>query len=147
MVIMTRRSCTKIKTTIRLLLVAINYKRDHLIHQIYNNHIMAISHHMPCKNKLDASYLFLQILRGLGLSMKNHFLPTNKNHNDDNQVVSMTPFRALRCKSDIHYSKRDRHPLAAYVIQVTCRAQNQSRVSVRVKSVRAASSNYATNIN
>src|SRR3954463_5124238 len=55
----------------------------------YNNFvIMTISHHMPCKNKLDASKLSLQILRGFGLPRKEPILPTDKNHNVDSLVVS-----------------------------------------------------------
>ena len=102
---------------------------------------------MPCKNKLDASNLSLHVLRGLGLSKENRFLPTNKNHNVDKYVVSTTPFRALRCKGNINYSGRNRHPPAAYVIQVTCQAQNRSRVSVRVRLVRAASIPLSRDIN
>jgi hypothetical protein len=49
---------------------------------------MTISHHMPCKNKLDASNLFLHILRGFGLSRIEPFLPTNKNHNVDKNIIS-----------------------------------------------------------
>lgn len=49
---------------------------------------MTISHHMPCKNKLDASNLFLHILRGLGLPRKEPFLPTDKNHNIDKNIIS-----------------------------------------------------------
>src|SRR3954463_6253281 len=38
----------------------------------YNNFVtMTISHHMPYKNKLDASKLSLQILRGFGFLGKN----------------------------------------------------------------------------
>src|SRR3954464_9448277 len=47
----------------------------------YNNFVtMTISHHMPCKNKLDASKLSLQVLRGFGLPRKEPILPMNKNH-------------------------------------------------------------------
>src|SRR4051812_36499603 len=53
---------------------------------------MTISHHMPCKNKLDASKLSLQILRGFGLPRKEPILPTDKNHNVDSLVVSFHPF-------------------------------------------------------
>jgi len=69
------------------------------------------------------------------------------NHNADKYVVSTTPFRALRCKGNINYSGRNRHPPAAYVIQVTCQAQNRSRVSVRVRLVRAASISPSRDIN
>ena len=48
---------------------------------------MTISHHMPCKNKLDVSNLFLHILRGLGLSEIEPFKPTNMNHNVDKQII------------------------------------------------------------
>jgi len=102
---------------------------------------------MPCKNKLDASNLSLHVLRGLGLSRKNRFLPTNKNHNADKYVVSTTPFRALHCKGNINYGERNRHPPAAYVKQVTCQAQNRSRVCVRVRLVRAASISPSRDIN
>ena len=37
--------------------------------------------------------------------------------------------------------------IAAYAVQATCQVQCQSRVSVRVRSVRAASSNNANNMN
>ena len=43
---------------------------------------------MPCKNKLDASNLFLHILRGLGLSKIEPFIPTNMNHNVDKQIIN-----------------------------------------------------------
>ena len=45
-------------TTIRLLPVADNSvtKHDHLIQHIISHHVLTISHHMPCKNKLDVLY-------------------------------------------------------------------------------------------
>ena len=49
---------------------------------------MTISHHMPCKNKLDASNLSLHILRGFGLPRKEPILPTDKNHNVDKNIIS-----------------------------------------------------------
>ena len=49
---------------------------------------MIISYHMPCKNKLDTSNLFLHILRGFGLSRIEPFLPTNKNHNIEKNIIS-----------------------------------------------------------
>ena len=66
----TRRSYNKYETTIRLLPVALlidmqvvkNTKHDHCIHHIITS--WAIPHHKPCKNKLDASTLFMQFLRG-----------------------------------------------------------------------------------
>ena len=43
---------------------------------------------MPCENKLDVSNLFiLHILRGLGLSKIEPFIPTNMNHNVDKQII------------------------------------------------------------
>ena len=42
---------------------------------------------MPYKNKLYVSNLFLHILRGLGISRIEPFLPTNMNHNGDNQII------------------------------------------------------------
>ena len=45
---------------------------------------------MPCKNKLDVSNLFLHILRGLGLSKIEPFIPTNMNYNVDKQIIINT---------------------------------------------------------
>ena len=53
---------------------------------------------------------------------------------------------ATRCKSDINYSRRDRHPLATYAKLVACQAWNRYHVRGHVKLVRATSSHYATNI-
>ena len=43
---------------------------------------------MPCKKKLDASNLFLHILRGFELSRIEPFLATDKNHNVDKHIIS-----------------------------------------------------------
>ena len=39
---------------------------------------LTISHHMPYKNKLDASNLFKHVLRGFGLLKIEPFISTNK---------------------------------------------------------------------
>ena len=126
---------------------------------------------MPCKNKLDASTLFLHILRGFyGKRIKiasylrkattwiiklliNRCGVNKQERSNISQAYSLTSFNAWTpCRSEstslplqicFHYSRRDRHLPAAYAKQVGCQAQNQSLVSVRVRSVRAASSRYA----
>ena len=67
------------KTTIWLLPVVIILQiRSFHTNMSYIKFVtLTISHHMPCKNKLDASNLSLHILRGLGLSKIELFIPTN----------------------------------------------------------------------
>src|SRR5665811_1663637 len=99
--------------------------------------------HSPCKIKLDAFYfIFCMFYVAARAFVKEPFLPTNIQPQQRlNNCLYYTPFRAHHCKCNINYCKRDRHPLAAYMVQAICQLRNQSRVRVRVKSVRAASSN------
>ena len=61
-------------------------------------------------------------------------------------TTRITKSLATRCKSDIDYSRRDRHPQASYAKLVACQAWNMSHVRGHGRFVRAASSHYATNI-
>jgi hypothetical protein len=63
--LMTRRSCKNNNN--HMAPAGCFTKHDHLIHHRYITD-MTISHHMPCKNKLDASNLSLHVLRGFGFS-------------------------------------------------------------------------------
>ena len=74
---------------------------------------MTISHHMPCKNKLDASNLFLHILRGFGLFSIEPFLPTNKYHNVDKILL------ANCCRLNHNYSGRNGHP-QSHLCKASC---------------------------
>ena len=60
-----------------------------------------------------------------------------------NNCLYHTPFRALHCKCCIANVRETDTPKATYMVQAICQAWNQSRVSVRVRSVGAASSNIA----
>ena len=98
----------------------------------------------PCKIKLDASTFLFAILRGCrGLSritVSTYELQPQRRYSN---CLYYTPYGALHCKYHINYCQRDVHPLASYTVQAVCQGRNQSRVRVRVKSVRAASSNNA----
>ena len=96
---------------------------------------------MPCKNKLDASNLFLHVLRGFRAFEDRTVLTY-----EQETTTLITKLLATRCRLDLNYSKRDRHPQATYAIQVACQLWNKSHVRVHVRLVRAASSNYATKI-
>jgi hypothetical protein len=90
----------------------------------YNNFVtMTISHHMPCKNKLDASKLSLQILRGFGLPRKEPILPTDKNHNVDTLVVSFRPFPGPSVANAISLMlEKQTPPKPLYTVQAVCQA-------------------------
>jgi hypothetical protein len=100
--------------------------------------VSTISHDKPhYKTKLDDSTLsFACFTWLLGLSHKNHFLPTNMKP----QLWSMncffnSPLRFLYCRRHIHYNWRNRHPTSHfYTVQGICQSWNQSRVKC-VKSV------------
>ena len=51
---------------------------------LQHNHIITLAQQ---QYKLDALIYPMQVLRGLGLSKIEPFLPTNMNHNEDNQIV------------------------------------------------------------
>jgi hypothetical protein len=113
--------------------------------------VLTISHHMPdCKTKLDDSTLsFACFTWLLGLSHKNHFLPTNiKPQRWSTNCFFDSPLRALCCRCHIHYSWRNRHPTSHfYMVQPVCQSWNQSRVK-HVRSVFGPlQSYYATDIN
>ena len=74
---------------------------------------MTISHHMPCKNKLDASNLFLHILRGLG------FLGKNRSYLRTRTTTSIKILLANRCRLNHNYSGRDRHP-QSHLCKTSC---------------------------
>ena len=85
--------------------------------------IMTISHHMPCKNKLDASKLSLQVLRGFGLPRKKPILPTNKNHNVDSLVVSFRPSPGPSVTNAISLMlEKLTPPKPLYTVQAVCQA-------------------------
>ena len=84
---------------------------------------MTISHHMPCKNKLDASKLSLQILRGFGLPRKEPILPTDKNHNVDTLVVYFRPFPGPSVANAISLMlEKQTPPKPLYTVQAVCQA-------------------------
>src|SRR3954468_71977 len=84
---------------------------------------MTISHHMPCKNKLDASKSSLQILRGFGLPRKEPILPMDKNHNVDSLVVSFRPFAGPSIANAILLIlEKLTPPKPLYTVQAVCQA-------------------------
>jgi hypothetical protein len=90
-----------------------------------------------CKTKLDASTLsFACFTWILGLSHKNHFLPTNMKPQcwlTDCCFESL--LRSLHCRRHIHYSWRNKHLTSYfYMVQAVCQSWNQSRVK-RARSV------------
>ena len=102
---------------------------------------------MPCKNKLDASKLSLQILRGFGLPRKEPILPMDKNHNVDSLVVSFHPFPGPSVANAISLMlEKLTPPKPLYTVQAVCQAWDKSHVRKHVRLVRAASSHYATKI-
>ena len=62
-----------------------------------------------------------------------------------NNCLYDTPFGALRWKCRIANVRETDTPKATYMVQAICQAWNQSRVSVRVRSVGAASSEHCRN--
>ena len=68
--LMTRRSCKNNNN--HMAPAGCFTKHDHLIHHRYITD-MTISHHMPCKNKLDASNLSLQFYVASRASRENRF--------------------------------------------------------------------------
>ena len=105
-------------TTIWLLPVV--YNKSHFIQQFCNNdHIT--SH--ACKNKLDASKLSLQILRGFGLPRKEPILLTDKNHNVGLLVVSFRPFPGPSVANAISLMlEKKTPPKPLYTVQAVCQA-------------------------
>jgi len=133
-------------TTIWLLPVADNSvtKHDHLIQQIISHHVLTISHHnMPCKNKLDVLYFvvasFTWLLRA-----------SSKSHSYLRYKVTMVIYQV--CCFNLQQGLDVVKFNSAKVGEIDtrqpplCKARrnNQSRVSVRVMSVRATSSNNTT---
>jgi hypothetical protein len=108
--------------------------------------LQLVSHNLPyqpyhitphCKTNLDASTLSFACFRWLlGLSHKNHFLPTNmKPQHWLIHCCFESLLRALRCTCHIHYSWRNGQPTSQfYTVQVICQSWNQSYVK-HVKSV------------
>ena len=111
-------------------------KHDHLIHHIY--HITSWPYHItnPCKNKLDASTLSLHILRGLGLSEKNHsYLRTRT-------TTLIQELSIYCCKLNLNYGGRDCTRKATCAIPVARQAWSRSQIRGHVKLARAASSHH-----
>ena len=106
-------------------------KHDHLIHHIY--HITSWPYHItnPCKNKLDASNIVVANFYVVWGFRRRTVSNLRTKTTTLIQVLSNH-----RCKSNLNYGGRDRHPPAANQVR------NQSRVSLRVMSVRAASSHH-----
>ena len=114
---------------------------DHLIQKIIPHHVLTISHHnMPCKNKLDILYFvvasFTWLLRA---SSKNRSYLRIKTTTIFRQVcyfnLQQGPAIAKLDSTKVGETDTRQPPMCK-----ACR-ENRSRVSVRVMSVRAASSN------
>jgi len=140
--ILARRPYKIIETTIWLLPVDILQNMIISYIKIYHITFLAIPHHMPCKNKLDASTLFLHVLRGFyGQRIKiasylrkattwinklliNRCGVNKQERSNIFRAYPLTSFNAWTpCRSEstslplqicFHYSRRDRHPPAAY---------------------------------
>jgi hypothetical protein len=71
-----------------------------------------ITSHAPLQNKVTRFYFMFAIFTWLlGLSHKNHFLPTNKKPQCWlTYCFFESPLRALHCRHQIHYSWRNWHP-------------------------------------
>ena len=116
-------------------------KHDHLIQQFIYHHVLTISHHsMPCKNKLDVLYFVVASFTWLLRAEQEPFLPTHQNHNDFSSSMccfnlQQGPGVATLGSTKVGETVTRKPPM--------CKAhrENRSRVSVRVMSVRAASSN------
>jgi len=130
----------KIKTTIWLLPVVIiqlwSFHTSTIYKIIWPYHITC-----PCKNKLDASNLFLHILRGLGLSKIEPFYLRTCNHNGDKNIIKPPVVIHILTIVGETYTRK-----ATYAKQVACQAWSKSHVRGHVKLARAASSHYATKI-
>ena len=96
---------------------------------------------MPCKNKLDASNLFFAYFTWFRAFEDRTVLTY-----EQETTTVINKLLATRCRLDLNYSGRDRHPPATYAIQVACQTWNNSHVRGHVRLVRAASSHYATKI-
>ena len=102
---------------------------------------MTISHHnMPYKNKLDVLYFVVASFTWLLWDEQEPFLPTHQNHN--HFLSSMCCFNLQQRPSVATLnSTKVRETDTRQPPVCEARRWNQSRVSVRVMSVRAASSN------
>ena len=106
-------------------------------------HALTISHHnMPCKNKLDVLYFVVASFMWLQRAEQEPFLPTHQNHNDFSSSMccfnlQQGPGIATLDSTKVGETDIRQPPMCK------ARRENRSRVSVRVMSVWAASSNNA----
>ena len=95
---------------------------------------------MPCKNKLDVLYFVVASFTWLLRAKQEPFLPTHQNHNNFSSSMccfnlQQGPGVATLDSTKVGETDTRQPPVCE------ARRWNQSRVSVRVMSVRAASSN------
>jgi hypothetical protein len=77
--------------------------------------------HCPCKIKLDAFYFIFCIFYVAARAFAQEpFLTYEYNHNCDKTIVSITPFSGPSIENAMPSKERDRHPLAAYMVQAIC---------------------------
>jgi hypothetical protein len=100
-------------TTIWLLSVVYNLQKG-LLHTICNVNNLTISHHMPCKNKLDISNWFCIFYVVWGFLAKDRSNLRTCNHNGDKKILL-----TILCKLDHNYSGGDRYP-QSHLCKASC---------------------------
>ena len=102
----------------------------------------------PCKLKFRRLYfIFCKFyMADWGFGREPFLSYEKKPQHQLGNCLYYTPFGALRCKRFRIANVRETDtPKATYMVQAICQAWNQSRVSICVRSVGAASSEHCRN--